>query len=259
MEWFDTHTHLAANQFSSSRSAVVNRANAAGVTRMLCVGTTRESSQESLAIAKAFAGVVASAGIHPCHTHEAAAGDWDEVVRLAEAREVVALGETGLDLYWKEAPLEVQQDYFDRHLRHMQKTGLPVIVHVRETMQETYAMLVEARKRGPVSGVIHSFSGNWDEAQQFLELGMHLGFSGMVTYKKNRELHEVARKVPGDRLLLETDAPYLSPEPKRSVRPNESALMVHTAAFVAQQRGIDLAELSRMTMSTSEKLFSRRT
>lgn len=257
MEWFDTHAHLAAHQYAACRAEVIVRANAAGVTRLLCVGTTAENSAECLEVAKQFPGVMASAGIHPCHTHEAAEGDWDAVVKLSERDEVVALGETGLDLYWKEAPLAVQQDYFDRHLRHMQQTKLPVIVHVRETMSETLAMIQEARSRGPVYGVIHSFSGNWDEAQQFLELGMHLGFSGMVTYKKNLELQAVAKQVPADRLLLETDAPYLSPEPKRSVRPNESALMIHTAQCVAGLRGMTMGELSRITMSNSQKLFSR--
>ena len=147
MQWFDTHAHLADEHLADDPAGVISSAKVAGVEEMLCVGTAKASSQKAWQLAKTFDGIFASAGIHPTHCLEAEAGDWDEIVRLAQQPEVVALGETGLDLYWKEVPLEVQQDFFDRHIRLSQQTGLPLVIHLRETQAEILAMLLEARQR----------------------------------------------------------------------------------------------------------------
>jgi TatD DNase family protein len=236
---------------------VVERAAAAGVTRILTVGTTAADSRHCLEIARRHGGVRAAAGIHPNHAAEAAPGDWDEIVRLSREQEIVALGETGLDLYWKDTPLAVQQDYFDRHIRLSQATGLPLVVHLRETAAEILAMLDLARQRGALRGVMHSFTGTAEQAAEFLALGLCISFAGMATYKKSDDLRAVAAGIPSDRLLVETDSPYLSPEPFRGRRPNEPARVVHTAQCLAEARGVSLADLARQTTANAEALFRR--
>lgn len=257
MELFDTHAHLADEQLAADAASVIERALAAGVTRILSVGTTAASSGACLRIAEQFAGVFSSAGIHPNHAAEAAPGDWDAVVRLSGEAGVVALGETGLDLYWKDTPLAVQQDFFDRHICLAQETGLALVIHLRETAAEILAMLQEARTRGPLRGVMHSFTGTAEEAAEFLALGLHISFAGMLTYKKSAELRAVAQQIPADKLLVETDSPYLSPEPFRGKRPNEPARVVHTAECLALARGMPLEELCRQTMANGLALFRR--
>jgi len=257
MDLFDTHAHLHDEQLAVDVASVVSRAAAAGVTRILAVGTTAQNSGNCWQYAQTFSGVWASAGIHPNHAAEAQPGDWDEIVRLAGQPRVVALGETGLDLYWKDTPLPVQQDYFDRHIRLSQSTGLPLVIHLRETAAEILTMLREARKRGELRGIMHSFTGTTEQAVDFLDLGLHISFAGMVTFKKSDALRAVARAVLTDRLLVETDSPYLSPEPFRGKRPNEPARVVHTAQCVAQIRGVSMDELARQTTANALALFSR--
>jgi TatD DNase family protein len=257
MDLFDTHAHLADEQLAADTVGVIERAAVAGVTRILAVGTTAQSSRNCLEVAKRFAGVSSSAGIHPNHAAEAQAGDWDEIVRLIGEPKVLALGETGLDLYWKDTPLSLQQDYFERHIRLSQATGLPLVIHLRETAAEILVMLREALKRGPLRGVMHSFTGTAEQANEFLDLGMHISFAGMLTYKKSDDLRRVAVSVPADRLLVETDSPYLSPEPFRGQRPNEPARVVHTAECLAQVRGVSLEDLTRQTTANALALFSR--
>jgi TatD DNase family protein len=253
--FFDTHAHLDDEQLASDVAAVVERASAAGVTAILAVGTTAASSRNCLALARQQEGVWASAGIHPNHAAEAQPGDWDEIVRLAGESRVVALGETGLDLYWKDTPLTLQQDYFDRHIRLSQSIGKPLVIHQRESSAEILTMLREARQRGPLAGVMHSFTGTADQAREFLNLGLYISFAGMVTFKKSDDLRAVAAAIPADRILVETDSPYLSPEPFRGKRPNEPARVVHTAACVAQVRGVTLEEFARQTTANARALF----
>ena len=258
MELFDTHAHLADEQLAADTASVVERARAANVTRILAVGTTAADSRQCLEIAHRHAGVRSSAGIHPNHAAEAVDGDWDEIVRLSAEPEVAALGETGLDLYWKDTPLAVQQDYFDRHIRLSQASGLPLVIHLRETAGEILAMLREARRRGELRGVMHSFTGTAEQAAEFLALGLHISFAGMLTYKKSDDLRAVAATIPADRLLVETDSPYLSPEPHRGKRPNEPARVIHTAECLAKVRGVSLDELARQTTANALALFAER-
>jgi TatD DNase family protein len=255
--FFDTHAHLADEHLLLQAAEIIERARTAGVTRILSVGTELASTRACIDLATAHAGVFASAGIHPNHIAEAHPGDWDEIVRLAQSPKVVALGETGLDLYWKDTPLADQQDYFDRHIHLSQETGVPLIIHQRESAAEILVMLREARKRGPLSGVMHSFTGSSEQASEFLSLGMHISFAGMVTFNKSDDLRAVAREVPADRLLVETDSPYLSPEPFRGKRPNEPARVVHTAECLAHERGVALADLAAQTTANALALFAR--
>ncbi len=254
IELFDTHAHLADDQLRDTAD-VVARAHAVGVTRMLAVGTTAANSHACVALAESFPNVYASAGIHPNHTHEAVEGDWGRIVELASDPRVVALGETGLDKHWDFAPFDLQQDSFDRHLRLSQAIGKPFITHVRDCADDVMVMLREARQRGPLAGILHSFTGDVAMAEEAVALGLHISFAGMVTFKKSDDLRVVAGIVPSERLLIETDSPYLSPHPHRGRRPNEPALVIHTAQCLADVRGETLEQFAAITTGNACKLF----
>ncbi|MCA9153824.1 MAG: TatD family hydrolase [Planctomycetales bacterium] len=252
---FDTHAHLDDEQFDDARDEVVARAHAAGVGTMLAVGTTVASSRKCVELAAQYDGVYAAVGIQPNYCAEAQPGDWDAIVQLAERPRVIALGETGLDRYWDHTPFDVQEDYFDRHLRLSQQTGLPFIVHMRDCGDDVLRMLRVASERSTLAGVMHSFTGDLALAQACLELGLYISFAGMVTYKKSDELRQIAAAIPADRLLLETDSPYLSPHPKRGHRPNEPALLAHTADCLADVRGVSVEQLAAETTANARRLF----
>ena len=256
MRLFDTHCHLDDEQFDWDRDEVVERALKAGVSTILAVGTTAASSAKSIALAERYESVLAAVGIQPNYCAEAVATDWDQVVILASAARVVALGETGLDRYWDHTPFNVQEDYFDRHLRLSQQRNLPFIVHLRDCEEDIVRMLREARTRGPLQGVMHSYTGTAAGAAECIELGLYISFAGMVTYKKSAELREIAATIPDDRILIETDAPYLSPHPKRGQRPNEPALLVHTATCLAETRGTSLESFAELTTANANRLFN---
>jgi TatD DNase family protein len=259
MHLFDTHAHLASEHLAADLPEVLARAKAAGVASIVSVGTDLASSLRCRDIAAASEGVFASAGIHPTHAGEVQPGDWDELVRLAtDDPVVVALGETGLDNYWKDVPFRLQQEYFDRHLRLSQAINLPFIVHQRECMPEILDMLRDAAGRGPLRGVMHSFTGTAEEAAECVGLGMHISFAGMVTFKKSDDLRAAAKTIPADRMLIETDSPYLSPEPFRGKRPNEPARVVHTAECLAEVRGESLADFAEQTTANARTLFAPR-
>ncbi len=251
----DTHAHLDDEQFDTIRDGVIERALAASVATIVTVGTTRASSEASIALARQYQGVFAAVGLQPNCTGQAAAGDWDEIVRLADDPLVVAVGETGLDRYWNHTPFEIQRDYFDRHLRLAQHRDLPLVIHMRDCAADTLTMLREARRRGPLRGVMHAFSGDSETARECLGLGLHISFAGMVTFKKSQALRDVARTIPDDRILIETDSPYLAPHPQRGQKPNEPALLVHTAACLAEVRGTELACFRDITTANAAGLF----
>ncbi len=250
----DTHAHLDDEQFDPDRDAVIERALAAGVETMIAVGTTAPTSAKCAEIAARYPSVFAAVGIQPNYTAQAAPEDWDRVVELSRAGRVVALGETGLDRYWDYAPLNMQRDYFDRHLRLSQTTDLPFIVHTRESDAEVLAMLREARQRGLLRGVMHSFTGTIETAVECMEMGLFISFAGMVTFKKSQALRDVAKQIPADRILIETDSPYLSPHPLRGKR-NEPAHLTHTASCLAEVRGVPLQQFIAETTENARRLF----
>ncbi len=254
MRLFDSHCHLNQPEFDADRAELIARAVAAGVETMVTVGYSLASSEASVRLAAEHPALYAAVGIQPNDTAQAAAADWDAIVRLAEAPRVVALGETGLDRYWETSPLPLQQDYFDRHLRLSQQLGLPFIVHTRESDAEVLEMLRAARQRGPLSGVMHSFTGTAETAGECVALGMYVSFAGMVTFKKSDALRAVAAEIPAERILIETDAPYLSPHPLRGKR-NEPAHLVHTAHCLAAVRGVPVEEFAAQTTANARRLF----
>lgn len=256
MKFVDTHAHLADESFAENLTAIIERARRIGVEKMICVGTTRESSRNAIEIAERFPDIVyPTVGIHPNHAHEASDEDWATIVDWSQRFPVVALGETGLDRHWKDCPWPVQVENFHRHWSQSRVTGLPVIVHSRDCDDEMVEQLDTAANGGELRGVMHAFSGSMAMASRCLELGLYISFAGMVTYKKSQELRSVAESIPLERLLIETDSPYLSPEPKRGVRPNEPAFVVHTAECLARTRGLSLNEISQITTDNAHRLF----
>ncbi len=199
-------------------------------------------------------GVFAAVGIQPNYAAQAKPGDWQQIVTLAARPKVVAIGETGLDRHWDYTPFGVQQDYFDRHLRLAQARGLPFVVHTRESDADVLAMLHEAARRGPLTGVMHSFTGSADTAAECVALGLYISFAGMVTFKKSDALRVVAASIPADRILVETDSPYLAPHPMRGKR-NEPANIVHTAACLAAARGQSDIEFAAQATANARRLF----
>ena len=252
---FDTHAHLDQADFDVDRAEVVERARAAGVTTMLAVGTTAASSRTCIEIASAYEGVYAAVAIHPNYLAEAAPDDWATIEQLASAPRVVAIGETGLDRHWDFTPFEVQQDYFDRHLRLSQERDLPFIVHMRDCDDDILVMLREAYARGLLRGVMHSFTGSLAMAEECLSMGLYISFAGMVTYKKSDDLRGVAAAMPADRILVETDSPYLSPEPVRKIKRNEPAHVRYTAARLAEVRGESLEDFAAQSTANARRLF----
>lgn len=251
----DTHAHLDESAFEHDVAEIVARAQAAGVERVLTIGTTRASSERAVALAERFPDVVSAVvGIQPNYVAEIQHGDWEAVVALAAHPRVVAIGETGLDKYWDYAPFDLQVDYFDRHIALSRELGKPFIVHCREAEAETVEQLQRAAQSGPLRGVMHSFCGSQTTAEACLALGMHLSFAGMLTFKKNEALREVAARVPLDRLLVETDAPYLAPEPFRGKR-NEPAYVQHTLQRLAGIHGVTPEEMAAATTANAKRLF----
>jgi len=252
---FDTHAHLDQPEFDDDRAAVVARARAAGVENIIAIGTTADASEVCVRLAGEFEGINAAVGMQPNYVAEAKPGDWERVVALVEEPGVVAIGETGLDRYWDYTPFDVQQDYFDRHLRLSQERGLPFVVHMRDCDEEILVMLREARQRGPLAGVMHSFTGSRAMMEECVAMGLYISFAGMVTFKKSDELRAIAAVVPDDRILIETDSPYLSPEPVRKIKRNEPAHVRHTAACLTGVRGTTIEEFTALTTANGKRLF----
>jgi len=264
----DTHAHLDLPDFDHDRADVIGRAEQAGVEWIVCVATTVASSEGVVRLAAEYPSVTAAIGVHPNSAAEAAPDDFarveqllDEVSRESAAEapnRVVAIGETGMDRYWDFTPIDVQRAWFARHAELAQARDLPLIVHCREAEEEVLGVLREAAGRGPLRGILHAFSGDERFAADCLELGLHISFAGMVSYtnRKFRPLREVARTIPADRLLIETDSPYLVPHPLRGKQKrNEPALVRLTAEALADLRGEQVEELIARTSANARRLF----
>jgi len=254
MEFFDSHCHLDPMRYGDDLPAVLQRARAAGVRFMHVIGTRAADSAAAADLAEREEGLTASAGIHPNDAADADDAEWEQVVRLVESGRVQAVGETGLDWYRDTAPPDLQRALFDRHIRLAQKTGLPLVIHTRESTDDVLAMLREAVQRGPLTAVLHSFTGTAEQAAEALAIGCCIGFAGMATFRSGGAVRDVAVGVPADRLLIETDSPFLSPEPLRGRR-NEPSHLIHTARCLAIARGETLESLAAATTANAKRLF----
>ncbi len=249
----DSHAHTNFDAFDDDRAAMYERARAAGVLAIIEVGVGLDGSKQACARAQAEPMVHAAAGLHPTGLdgwEEA----WDEFVALfaqtGPARPI-AVGECGLDYYWMKSPKDIQADAFLRQLDFAQEKQLPYIVHCREAEDDLVPLLTA---HGYARGVVHCFGGTAEHAQALLEYGLHLSFCGNVTYKSAAAMREVAATVPLDRLLLETDSPFLAPVPKRGKR-NEPSFVAHTARFLADLKGVDLDTLTKAATDNTRALF----
>lgn len=251
----DTHAHLTDRKFTGDLDEVIRRAGDEGIRQIIDVGESLASSLCCVEHARRYRGVFASAGIHPHNAGDVAEGDLQTIAQLADERRVVAVGETGLDFYRSRADRDAQESLFGDLLSLAAGKGLPAIVHCRDA----YARLKEllgGRRGGPLTGVIHCFSGSGDDAEVLTALGFYVSFGGPLTYPGNESLREAARRVPLERLLLETDAPYLPPQGQRGKR-NEPANVALVAAALARVRGMSGDDVATITTANARRLFNR--
>jgi len=251
---FDTHAHLNVEAFRDDVDTVVQRARLAGVEGIMVIGIDLATSRRACDLAVLYPGYLfAAVGIQPNSAAQAAPDDWSELEQLAGLPGVRAIGETGLDCYWDDTPLPLQHEIFDRHLQLCRDTSLPIVIHMRESA----SLIVEQLRRqsSVPPGVMHSYTGDLETAHACLELGLMISFAGMVTFKKSDDLRSVAQAIPEDRLLVETDSPYLSPEPLRGKRPNEPARVEHTLRTLADIRGVSPEYLAEVTTANAKRLF----
>lgn len=254
MQLIDTHCHLDEDAFADDVEAVVDAALEQGVSAIVTIGTDASSSRRSVELAERFPSVYAVVGIHPNYTAAAVAGDWEVIEDLSKSSRVVAVGETGLDRYWDYAPPELQREYFVRHLELSRKISKPFVVHCRDADDEVREMLRKDADSGPLNGVMHSFCQTLESAEECLSLGMHLSFTGMLTFKRNDELRAIAGSLPKERLFVETDAPYLAPVPFRGKR-NEPAYVQYTLNSLAEAHGIPADEMAAITTANACRFF----
>lgn len=248
----DSHAHLELGNFDRDRDAVVERARAAGLEAIVTVGIDLEDSRKAVSLANRYDMVWATVGVHPHDAKSIGAETYDELKLLAAEDKVVAYGEIGLDFFKNYSPRDKQIARFGEQLDLCRDLGLPVIIHDRDAHGETLAMLTE--HRGSLTGVVHCFSGDYAMARRCLDLGYYISIPGTVTYGKADVLREVARKIPLDRLMVETDAPFLSPEPKRGKR-NEPAFVAYTARKIADLRGESFELVAAKTTENARNLF----
>jgi len=252
LSFIDTHCHMEMKEFDSDREEVIKRAREAGLEVMITIGSDLEGTLEGLKLAELHDFIYCAVGIHPHEAKDFSDQTYSLLKELAQKKKVIAIGETGLDYHYDHSPGDLQRTVFRKQLELANESGLPVVIHSREADEDTLNIV---RESGLSHGVFHCFSGNEDMAEQVMALGFYISIAGPVTFKKAKGLQEVAKRIPDDYLLIETDAPYLSPEPFRGKR-NEPAYIINTAKKIVELRGISLQDLSRITTLNAKRLFS---
>ncbi len=254
MQLTDSHCHLTFDVLADDLAAVLERSRAADVTRWITIGTSLSESSKALALAQAHEAMYATVGIHPHDAKDADEASLEQLKQWAAEPKVVAIGETGLDFHYSFSPHETQQAVFRQHLDLAVEVGLPVVIHTREAFSETLEILDDYQGRLKAV-VLHCFTGDADQAHQGVERDFFFSFSGALTFKKSEAIREAAACVPLERLMVETDCPYLSPAPMRKQKINEPALVVHTARCLAGIKGVDLEELANITWKNTTDFF----
>ena len=248
----DSHCHLTDPRLGEQLDAVLQRAREAGVDRIITIGTDLADAADAIALCRKHQNVRCAIGIHPNHAADAQLSDVGLLRGLQNDPAVLAIGEMGLDYHYDRVPREHQRVIFESQLDLARDVNKPVVIHCREAVDDTLAVL---RNFSDVPAVFHCFTGTADEAARILDAGYFLGFTGPITYKKNDDLRAVVRLTPLDRLFVETDAPYLSPEPVRKIKTNEPAFVMYTARMIAQVKGLTLADADRATTDNVRKFF----
>jgi TatD DNase family protein len=252
----DHHCHLDFPQLAEDRAGLLARAQAAGVGAMVTISTRIKRLPELLALAEARENVYCSVGTHPHNAHEELDISVEDIVRLSRHPKVVAIGEAGLDYYYKHSTPEAQAEGFRRHIAAARETGLPLEIHARDADDDTARLLEEEHAKGAFPAILHCYTGGPDLAARALKLGLHVSFTGVVTFKKSEALRDIVRSVPLDRLLVETDAPFLAPEPYRG-KTNEPAFVVETAKALAEVKGVSFEEIAAATTENFFRLFRK--
>jgi TatD DNase family protein len=257
MELIDTHCHLTFEQLAGDIENVLERSRAAGVTGWITVGTDTKHNQKVVELAERFENIYAAVGIHPHDAKDVTGETIAELKELAGSEKVVAIGETGLDFHYNISKQPAQMRAFAAQLQIAQELNLPVIIHCREAFDETMDILEQfIRLNGRLNGVVfHCFGGNQEQARTVLDYGFHISFTGVVTFNNAETARQAAKIVPVERLMLETDCPYMSPEPMRKQKINEPALMIHTAKFLAELKEMDLTDFTEAVTATSKNFF----
>ena len=257
MELIDTHCHLTFEQLAGDIDAVLERSRAAGVAGWITVGTDPEQNRKVVELAGRFENMYAAVGIHPHDAKDVAPHTMAELKELARSEKVVAIGETGLDFHYDFSPRQDQRRVFEAQLQIARELNRPVIVHSREAFDETIDILEQfIRLKGRLKGVVfHCFSGSARQARIVLDHGFYISFAGVVTFRNAEKTRQAAKAVPTDRLMLETDCPYMSPAPMRKQKINEPALMVHTASYLAELKEMDPADFARSVTAASKSFF----
>ncbi|SDG16420.1 TatD DNase family protein [Fontibacillus panacisegetis] len=253
---FDTHTHLDAPQFDDDREETIQRAYDQGVTRMINIGFNRETIPTTMKLAESYDFIYAAVGWHPQDAITMKDGDLDWIAELCKHEKVVAIGEIGLDYYWDTSPKDVQHKVFRQQIGLARSLGMPISIHNRDAHEDVVRILRE-EKAHEVGGVMHSFSGSWEIGKICMDMGFHLSFGGPITFKNAKQPKEVLIKTPMDRLLIETDSPYLTPHPFRGKR-NESAHVKLVAEMAAELKGVNFEEISRITTQNALERFGIR-
>jgi TatD DNase family protein len=255
MKLIDTHAHLTFEELENQIGDVLARSVEAGVTRWITVGTDKEHNEKVLLLASRHENLWAGLGYHPHCASDITDADMELLKKQAHDAKVVALGECGLDYYYMNSATESQKPIFRQHLDIAAELQKPVIVHTREAFEDTMNILDEyAGKLKNV--VIHCYGGDAEQTQAVLNRGFYISFTGTVTFKRSEALREVAKMIPLDRLMIETDCPYISPHPVRNIRPNEPALLIHTAQCLADLHGVSIEDFAQIVTKTSEQFFS---
>lgn len=249
----DSHCHLQDSRFSGDREKVLTQARQEGVRFMVVPGNDLATSRAAVELAAKESDVYATAGVHPHDSRSLDPSSWQRLEQLLTRPRVVAVGETGLDYHYDNSPRDVQRQAFRRHVDLAREAGLPLVVHSREADEDTIAILQETGA-DRVGGVLHCFSGDLDMARRGRELGFYISLAGPVTYPRARSLHQVAQKAPLDTLLVETDAPYLAPVPRRGQR-NEPALVRLVVEGIARIKGLEAEQVARATAANACRLF----
>ncbi len=252
----DHHCHIDRPEFAKDLDGVIVRAKEAGVELMVNISTRIRRQDHLLGVVEKYDRVFGTVGTHPHYAHEELDIPTSEIVRLAQHPKIVGIGEAGLDYYYKHSTPEAQAEGFRNHIAAARETGLPLEIHTREADDDTLRILEEEHARGAFPAILHCFTGGRKLALAAVDLGLYVSFSGVVTFKKSEALRAIACEVPLERLLVETDAPYLAPDPCRSKR-NEPAYVVHTAAALAKARGISAAELATATTENFFRIYTK--